>query len=502
MKNKILIIVSVLLLIASSGCKKYLDQPVLGNQTLENFYSTPLECEQAIIGCYQSLSPEDWWEMDFFWLIGDVCSDDAFKGNSIEGDQAEFGNMARWNIDANNEWLDIKWRYSYITISRANLIIEHVADASINQELKDKIIAEAKFLRGWAYFELVKNFGGVVLVDKQPNPEDVIGRSTEEQTWAFIEKDFSEAALGLPEFSSQPVNENGRATKGAALAYLAKAYLYQGKYQEAREKAYQVMMSNNYDLESDFGNIWSVQNPNGIESIFEIQHNYDDVQYTGNALPVLTRSRADGGWGFATPGSHLENFMQGDPRLQHTIIKHGDSVDADHPSYDTQLDQNESGRINRKYYLGLLERPPSEEHVKSPLNYILFRYADLLLIYAEASYFSGFEADALTALNDVHTRVGNTPLSVSGQDLLNAIHDERRMELALEGHRYYDLKRTGSLEQAIGDFVNYNTVNSTDLYDAGNQQGILFDASRHYLFPIPQAEIDISGGIITQNPNY
>lgn len=498
MKYKLITV--LMMVVCFSSCEKYLDQPVLGKQTVDNFYSTPKECEQSIIACYQSLNHESWWEMDFFWLVGDVCSDDAFKGNSIEGDQQEFGNLARWIIDSNNEWLDIKWRYSYITISRANLIIEYVPKASIDQELKDKIVGEAKFLRGLAYFELAKNFGGAVLIDRQPTPDEIFPRSTIEQTWEFIENDFIDAAAVLPKRNNQDNSEYGRATKGAALAFLARVSLYSGKYAAAQDFAQQVIDLGDYSLENQFSDVWSVSNPNGVESIFEIQNSYDDVQWTGSALPVLTRSRADGGWGFATPSSHLENFMQGDPRLQHTIIKHGDNVDAEHPSYDTQLDANESGRINGKFYLAMSER--SAESQEESLNHILFRYADLLLIHAEAAYHNGSEGLALASLNEVRARVPVTILNVSGQALIDAIFDERRMELALEGHRYYDLKRSGRLAAAMADFVNYNTSTSTDLYDAGNRQGVLFDAIKHQIFPIPQAEIDLSGGIITQNPNY
>ena len=495
------IILTALGLAFFASCDDYLDQPIKGNQTFDSFYSTAAESEQAVLGCYQSLSPEDWWEMDYFWLIGDVCSDNAFKGNSIEGDQAEFGNMARWIIDSQNEWLDIKWRYTYITISRANLVIEYVPQASIDQALKDKYIAEAKFLRGLAYFELAKNFGGVVLLEQQPNPSDVLPRSSIEETWAFIASDFADAAAILPSKDDQPSGEMGRATKGAALAYLARVALYQGDHTAAFGYANQVIELNQYALESDFSDIWSINNPNGIESIFEIQHNYDPLQFTGNALPVVTRSRADGGWGFATPSSHLEKFMGDDPRRVQTIIKHGDYVDADHTSYDTQLDQNESGRTNRKFYLGFEDRVPDSEHIKAPLNYILFRFADLLLIQAEAAFLGSDIGTAQNSLNLVRARSGLPPITVSGQELLNAIYAERRMELALEGHRYYDLKRTGQLTAAMANFVNYN-LGSNDPYDAGNSQGVLFDASKHLLFPIPQAEIDLSNGVITQNPNY
>jgi hypothetical protein len=222
----------------------------------------------------------------------------------------------------------------------------------------------------------------------------------------------------------------------------------------------------------------------------------------GNALPTLSRSRNDGGWGFGTPSSHLQEFMKDDPRMKHTIILQGDSVDAEHNSYDTKLTENESGRQNRKYYLGMADRPDEDAHKKSPLNHILMRYADLLLIHAEAAQLSGDDGGALGSLNEVRRRAGVSELDLSGNDLLEAIYAERRMELAMEGHRYFDLKRTGRLTAAMADFVDYNMNRSSDPYDAGNDKGILFEPGKHYIFPIPLTEINLSGGIIDQNPNY
>jgi len=399
--------------------------------------------------------------------------------------------------------LEIKWLYTYITISRANLIIENVPGADIEQEFKNAILGEAHFLRGLAFFELVKNFGGAVLVLEQPAPDDVFPRATEDETWEQIVQDFTFASDNLPWKSEQSNSNLGRATKGAALAFLAKAALYQENYQDALSYANQIIQSGDYSLEPNFGNIWSVHNPNGVESIFEIQNAYDEIHYTGFALPVITRSRADGGWGFATPSSHLENFMAGDPRLVNTIIKHGDDVNSEHQNYDTELKDNESGRINRKYFITISERVPESEHVKEQLNHILFRYADLLLIHAEAAYFLGQESTARESLKQIRNRVGlDVDDTLSGEDLLNFIYTERRMELALEGHRYYDLKRTGRLSGAITDFYDYNMNKSTDPYDSGNPQGLFFDGSKHAIFPIPQSEIDLSGGVIQQNPQY
>ena len=194
--------------------------------------------------------------------------------------------------------------------------------------------------------------------------------------------------------------------------------------------------------------------------------------------------------------------MGDDPRRIHTIIRQGEFVDDDHPSYDTNVNENMTGRINRKYYLSNENRPANEEHKRSGLNHILIRYADLLLIHAEAAYHNGDESSANNTVNLVRSRVGLPTINSSGTQLINDIYRERRLELAMEGHRYYDLKRTGRLAEAMSNFLNYNVNDSTDLYDAGNDEGSLFNASIHTIFPIPQSEIDLSGGLITQNPGY
>lgn len=491
------------LIISSAACDNFIENEVTGIQTLDSYYSNYDECNKAVLGCYASLSPQDWWEMDFFWMVGDICSDDAFKGNTNEGDQRDFGNLANFNITASNEWLETKWRYSYQGIYRANLAIERIPLAPIPQEDIDQFVAEAKFLRAIQYFELVKNWGGVPLLTEPLSVSDAqLSRATEADIWAQIEKDLTEASTYLPQKSGMQADQMGRATKGAALAYLAKAAIYQQKYQEANTYAEQVINLGDYNLNDAFEDVWSINNPNGNGSIFEIQNSYNDIFYSGSALPVLSRSRADGGWGFTTPSSHLDLFMGDDPRRAQTIIRHGEYVDEEHPSYDTDPGQNMSGRINRKYYLSAAERPEKDEHVRSGLNHILLRYADLLLMKAEAAYQLGNEGEAQQLVNMVRTRAGATPISLSGMALLDAIYAERRMELAMEGHRYYDLKRTGQLEMAMNNFLEYNTTSNTDPYDAGNQEGQYFNASVHMLFPIPQSEIDLSGGLITQNPGY
>jgi hypothetical protein len=508
--NLIQIIATLLMAVAFTNCESFLDQPVKGKQVIDNYYSNEDECLKALAGCYATLSPEDWWETDFFHLVGDACSDDAFKGNSIEGDQRDFGNLAQFNINPQNEWIEIKWRYSYQMIYRTNLLIERVAEAPIPEDLIAQIVAEGKFLRSYGYFELIKNFGDVPLFTAPLTAEAPLQeRKPMADVWAQIEKDLSEAAQVLPEKSEQTSMETGHATRGAALAFLAKAYVYQNKWNEAQSTFEQVISTGEYNLNDSFDRVWNIHNPNGTGSIFEIQNSFDNLYDTGSALPVLSRSRNDGGWGFCTPSSHLDNFMGDDPRRNLTIIKHGDYVDEDHPQYDTNLGQNETGRTNRKYYLALADRPTDSEHTRSGLNHILFRYADLLLLHAEAAWHNHDETAALNYLNEVRARVDLNPINSTGEELLMNIYNERRMELAMEGHRYYDLKRQDGISQpgsprlkeVMEQFVDYNKNSNTD-YDGGNDQGILFDVNKHTLFPVPQIEIDLSEGTLWQNPGY
>ena len=502
MKN-IKYLLFILVSLNFTSCSDYIDNGITGKQNLDNYYSNYDECNKAIIGSYASLSPQDWWETDFFWMVGDVCSDDAFKGNTNEGDQRDFGNLANFNITPSNEWLDSKWRYTYQGIFRCNLAITRIPNAPISTEQIQLLVAEAKFLRAVYYFELVKNWGGVPLLTEPISVSDAnLTRATEAEIWMQIEKDLTESKDFLPLKSQVTAVNMGRATRGAAYAYLAKAAIYQLKYMEAQDWANEVIKSAQYNLNDTFDKVWSVQNPNGNGSIFEIQNSYNELYDSGSALCVLSRSRADGGWGFCTPSSNLDNFMGDDPRRDYTIIKQGDYVDEEHPSYDTDPTQNMSGRINRKYYLSMDDRPEKSEHTRSPLNHILFRYADLLLLHAEAAYYNGDESTALTSLNKVRTRVGLEDVVATGQQLIDAIYNERRMELAMEGHRYYDLKRSNRLSDAMESFLNYNLNESTDIYDAGNDEGKYYNASIHSLFPIPQSEINLSQGKITQNPGY
>lgn len=516
MKNYRLPLTLVLGLSLSLGlpaCKSFLDAPPQGQQTTINYYTTADECKAAIMGCYALADQDDWWKIDRTRMFGDAGSDDAWKGNAIAGDQREFGDFARFFWLPNNEWFDNRYTHIYQSIGNCNAALEGIAKAPIDAAVQAQLMGEAKFIRAYNYFELVKGYGGVPLVLTTVSPSESLSipRASTAECYAQIIKDFQDAAAALPERNARLSSDKGRATKGAANAYLAKAYLYTEQWAKAQQAAETVISSVQYSLLDDFSKVWSVSNPNSSESIFELNYNADQTFNLGTSLTVVMRSRADGGWGFDTPSSNLEQafLKENDPRRMWTIIKQGDNVGPktasfDYSNYDTKLSENESGRISRKMFLQLAERPANEEN-HSPLNRIELRYADLLLMHAEASSKLGQDSKALTSLNLVRARANRLqpgtvlPRTSAGTQLLNDIWLERRLELAMEGHRYYDLVRQHRLVAVMQAF-NAAQLTSTDPYDKGKVKDQISD--KNNLFPIPTPQIQLSGGTVTQNPGY
>ncbi|TDN36045.1 RagB/SusD family nutrient uptake outer membrane protein [Hymenobacter sp. UV11] len=492
------------------SCNQFLDVSPQGQQTTDNYYTTADECKAAVMGCYALSDQDDWWKIDRSRMFGDAGSDDAWKGNAIAGDQREFGDFARFFWLPNNEWFDNRYTFLYQAIGNCNAGLVGIDKAPIDAALKQQLLGELKFIRAYNYFELVKGYGGVPLVLTPVSPAEsmAIGRASTADCYAQIIKDLQDAAAALPEKAARLSIDKGRATKGAANAYLAKAYLYTEQWAPAQQAAELVINSAQYSL-GDFDKVWSVSNPNGVESIFELNYNANQTFNLGTYLTVVMRSRADGGWGFNTPSSNLEQAFGNDPRRQWTIIKQGDNVgpktaNFDYSKYDTKLSENESGRISRKMFLPLADRPANEGN-HSPLNRLELRYADLLLMHAEASNKLGQDAKALTSLNLVRARANRLspgtvlPRTSTGAQLLSDIWLERRLELAMEGHRYYDLVRQKRLVAVMQAF-NAAQATSTDPYDKGKTKPLV--SATNNLFPIPTTQIQLSGGTVVQNPGY
>ena len=257
-----------------AGCSDFLDTPVLGQQDLSEYFVNEDQCKQQITGCYQSIFWDDWWQVQKFYLCGDMCTDDMWVGNTGE-DQGAYEDLAFFTGDAygGGECSQNFWQYRYKGILRCNIAIERIPGVEFEDEsLRDRYVAEAKFLRAYQYFDLVRYFGGVPLVlgMKMPSEIEGIQRASAAEVYTQIENDLKDAANVLPVKGEYASADLGRATKGAAQGLLAKAYLYQEKYEEAEDMLEQVMglnghASQGYDLLDDFGDVWSISHNNSVE---------------------------------------------------------------------------------------------------------------------------------------------------------------------------------------------------------------------------------------------
>ncbi len=513
--------------IATTSCSDFLDQPVLGQENLDTYFKTKEECIKQVNGCYQTIFWEEWWKIEKMAVIFDMCTDDMWCNNTSQNAD-DWDDLPHFVGDKYTSSTHDYWQYRYKGVTRANIVFDGIQKSTIlEDDLKKRLLAETRFIRAYQYFELAKTFGGLPIIDGLKMPSEVVNikRSSIEDTYSLIESDLKYAIAGLPEKSEYATSDLGRATKGAAKAYLGKVYLYQEKYDEAQQILGEVISSAEYDLLPNFGDVWNVEHNNSIESIFEVQYSAITEYALGGRISTVTGSRDDSGWSWGGPTSNLENAFlaqEDNERLKWTIIKHeateipGEvAVDASKP-YIISPDKHKAARISRKYYLPQAHRPEPYDGNHQPLNYRLMRYADVLLMYAEAQNAIGNDALAKAELNKVRARVSLDDVTSTGTELRDAIRLERRLELALEGQRLFDIRRwkeddgrtvMAHLMGPNGSFVQYNTVTSTDIYETSNQKessskGASFREDRDLLFPIPMAEITLSNGSIVQNPGY
>ncbi|MDE6402363.1 MAG: RagB/SusD family nutrient uptake outer membrane protein [Muribaculaceae bacterium] len=546
--------------ISLSSCDDFLTVDERGKENLDTYYSSEDEVNAAIGGCYWQIAKGGgWWQVYNTWLMSDMTTDDLWDGNTTQDDGYQLTTHFMPSGQSQGI-LQNFWGARYQGISDCNAAIERVPNAPIDDNLKAIRVAEARFLRAFFYFDLVRNFGGVPLMVTYGQNTQGLGRASIDECYDFVEKELKEVAEILPQRSKLAAADMGRATRGAALGILGKTQLYRAKWDEAKATLKTIIEEGEYELLPNFGDVWSVEYNNSIESLFETQQMYNgDTYATGGALTVVTgcRNGVGDGWAWGQPTSDLENafIAAGDTeRLKWTIIKTMCSEIAGETMFNKFIANNKdlckttddmylsykrefgwtdydyltkyiidpkshkSARIIRKYFLPLKDRPEIYNIDKIPLNHRILRYADVLLMYAEACIESSTPdaSQAQWALNEVRNRAKLAPCTKTGTELRDAIRAERRLELAHEQCRLYDLRRWDcangkkmmcNIFGPNGSFVKYNTGDNADMYEKWNQvepsdKGIRFDENRDLLYPIPLYEIQHSNGAITQNPGW
>jgi starch-binding outer membrane protein, SusD/RagB family len=519
MKNiKFLLIVAAL---SFNSCKEsFLDQSLNGSQILsEGYYNSDSEVETATTTAYTFVDYSDWWQTQWLKSVNEAASDNAWIG--LNGGQGTAVQAAHYTLNGENDRIEAHWIMIYKSIYRFNATLEGVEKSNISASLKARSIAELKFLRAFQYVELVRNFGAVPLITKTLSvSENTYARSSPADVYNFLAKDLQEAIAVLPAKSAYTNVDKFRVSKGAAAALLAKVYLYAEKWAEASAAADQVITSNEYSLEPFFGDVFRTSNYNGKESIFETQFQWSTLfPVLGNIFPITSMSPSEGGWGYFSPTSDLENAFKSQAdsvRLNWTIMRHGLPVvgEAATTGFDARPATCKSARYGRKIYALKAERTANNRISK---NRIHMRYAEVLLIKAEAAAMLKQDAAAVAALKLVRNRVGlTTDNALSGEKLIDAVRLERRLELAMEGERLFDIRRwkdasgkplINSIFGTTGSFVVYNTTVSRDIYETKNlnepqNKGANFVAGKHNLWPIPTKEVIASEGKIEQNSGY
>lgn len=513
------------LLAALTGCKKtFLDQPNNSAAVQQSQYFTTFsQCETSTEVAYRFIDYDAWWQtFNCKFLLGEAATDNAWISNTYQSSHATYDAIAQYTLTANNDRLEGEWIERYKAIGIFNGTIEGIQNAPIKENEKAPLIAELKFLRAYSYFTLVRNFGGVPIILKIYPPNTHLARNTATEVYSQLVKDLKEAAEVLPSKSEYPASDQFRASKGAALALLAKIYLYMEDWSNAQTTAKQVMEMADYHLEADFGTLWDYNYNFGQESIFEIQ-NASSINPPLPSCPLfLLNSVADGGWGYYGATSHLENAYlseNDDIRRVWTINKQGEPVvdDPGNPSFNGggyPANDSKSGRFSRKWYVPTAQRPANKLYAR---NDIILRLGEVILIHAEACAMQDKTAEALASLKKIRDRVHlTTDMGLKGWSLIEAIRKEKRLETAFEGDRLYDIRRwkdqsgkpeINNIMGPKGDFVVYNTKTSTDYFETNNHlepqdEGIHFNPDIHLLWPIPNSQIVVSGGVVTQNPGY
>lgn len=544
--------ITSLVVLGLSSCSDWLKEPTPGQTNLADYYTTWQAALENVNAAYTPLAWEYQGTYYAEWFIGDIVSDDALKGGQyIQSDMADVYDMENWKTQTDNELLLQYYRAKYQGIQRCNLVLERVPgmDPELFDEeeyqcvdgLQERIIGEAYFLRAFYYFQLVRVYGGVPLVlnNLLTDADWQQPRATAEAVYDQIVADLTEAnkRLWLRSDSRFADTDMGRATKGAAQAMLLKVNLYRHQYEEARAWGDSIILSNEYSLETDYADNWLLENENGVESVFEIQYMEDPSSDYGEGngfsrgtfTQILTRSRSqdpmfgsNAGWGFNKPTHNLyDEYEEGDPRRDVTIwdatghmTNESEEIYCGTPYcsrkyawYTTDADGNVTGANTLAHAS------------RGPLNYKLIRYADVLLMYAEACE----EADgagkcgktAEQALNEVRQRARANAadpdalpdypgykIKINGNEiepnLEQAIRHERRVELAMEGHRWFDICRWGGFD-GQGVKAHMDAYAATESQEARDEMAD-FVAGKHELFPIPEEERMLNP--MEQNPGY
>lgn len=476
--------------VSFSSCKKFLEEDPKSNVTVTNFYKTEGDAISAVNSIYAYLNSTSTGSTagvyhSTFWVTAGLASDEM-QNNQLAAPQ--YDQLSTFTHTPQNSALEEVWAMHYKTITIANIAINRIPAINMNDALKQRLIGEAKFLRGLMYFNLVRMFGSIPLITEENAPLTP-GVAAEDAVYAQIITDLNDAATVLP-LSYAAGNGRGRATQGAANAILSKVYLTRQDWQNAATTAKKVIDSNQYELWEDFADVFKLSSRSGKEAIFSVGFGdaggaiifWEVGQFLVRLLPSqLSEEGVINAQGWQIPTQHLyDEYETDDRRREVTFI--------------TEINGSNGSTTIRPYIQKYWDRVAEPKGNESSNDFPVIRYADVLLIYAEANNELGQSAIAHEYINMVRKRArfdgtayANAVPDYSGlskEQMREAIIKERRLEFVAEGQRWFDLARTGTLETKV------------PLAKTG-----VTPAAKHYKFPIPQREVDLNPNL-PQNDGY
>lgn len=501
--SKYLLVVFTAIFVFVSGCDEYLNVSPQGEITEDAIRNDPNAAEDLVTGVYNIM-----WQGNIhgFSYIGmtNIASDNADKGSTPTDAAATQGALDDLTMDPSVAFLNDIWTGYFQAIARANQALEMIPLSPADETTKNRLLGEVRFLRAYFYFKLVRFFGGVPKIDRVPSPEEANDdvfqtRASKEEIYEFIVSDLEFAAENLLVKEETQV---GRATKAAAMGLLAKVNLYLQDYQAVYDLTSSIINGEvgTYGLLENYEDIWREVGENSIESIFEVQADINSACNAAIDVYVVcqgpraggARGWADLGWGFGTPSESLLNaYEEGDLRRNATIIF------INPPPQGTVLwdgyrvpsrDSVENDRYNYKAYHSRTAEENCGNTGRLPKNLRILRYADILLMHAEAAFVLELPDEALTDINLLRERANLDELEID-ELTREAIWHERRIELAMEHDRFFDIVRQEAVQQGRA-------------VDAFAAHGKTWVRGTNEVFPIPQQQRELSGGRLTQNNGY
>ncbi len=470
---------ALFLLLALASCQNILEKEPLGTLDAGSFFKTPDDAVQAINSAYAPLLFNT-TNKNFYWAFAELASDEASVGG--DGSRAGFVEIGAFTHTPRTEEFNDFWKLNYAGIAQCNTVLGKLPAVEMDLVVKNRILGEAYFLRGYYYFLLAQVFGDVVLYSKITPPEELkIAKSPRSEVFAQIIADCEQAAALLPE--KYAASEAGRATKGAAHALAAKVFLYEKNWEKTVEYVGKVKALNLYSLMPDYLDNFRKNTQNNAESVWEIQHTNLELGVGNSLNQWWTSKKVVDGYGFAeATQAYFGSFEAGDPRQKFTVASNNDDYFG--AIYKNSFSSTKHSP--RKYLQATAELTQKAD---GDINYTAIRFAEVLLWEAEALAELGRTAEAQAPLETVRARAraqATDPATALPPVLLtdktamvDAVWRERSAELGFECHRFFDLVRWGIAVQKLPGFV----------------------AGKHEVFPIPQAELDLNPQL-RQNMGY